>query len=301
MIYNCTKDFLKAIKVEPVKKPEIYNELFSWNVKLVKVGRRNLVYLMNDISKLSVILFGVTSKEFNEFDQIAGEALKDVLRDCKVSEQIISDFVHDLGEPIYTTSGTRKQLGVLNRAAMEVQYFFEEFAENQLLQRRLCDNQNNGIVKNNKGDYVKPAENMKNLLEKAYSNNQVTYDLKEIAIHMFMGDRLDMEPFLNIQDGSICIAERGSDEYEDIEFDDDYIHIRTEYFDFFRTFYRFAESTSNREFHSELERHGHGKGAIRRIKDLLSHYPDIEKQWFAYKDELEKQMVKDWLETLGLM
>lgn len=301
MIYNCTKDFLKAIKVESVKKPDIYNELFSWNVKLIKIGRRNLVYLMNDASKLSIVLYGLTAKEFRKFDGIVKEALKDVLIDCKVSNQVAQNFIDDLGMPTYTTSGSKKQLGVLNRAAMEVQYFFDEYVENQLLQRGLCDDQNNGFVKNDKDNYVKPAELVKNLLEKAYVDNQVTYDLEEIAIHMFMGDRLDMESFLNIKNGSIFIAESGSEDYEDIEFDDDYIHIRTGYYDFFTTFYRFADSINNLEFNNDLERHGHGSGAIRRIKELLSRYPEIERQWFEYKDELEKQMVKEWLETLGLI
>ncbi len=68
MIYQCTVDMIKALKVEPSDKPDIYNAVYAWNVKVLKVNRRNLVYLMNNASKPSIILYGMTAKKFKGFD-----------------------------------------------------------------------------------------------------------------------------------------------------------------------------------------------------------------------------------------
>lgn len=301
MIYQCTKDMLIALKSQKSDTPDIYNDLFAWNVKLLKVNRRNLVYLMNDASKLSVIVYGMTTKEFRDFDDYIKQEIKIILEDCEVSNTIIHQYLEQTGEGVFCSSGTRKQLGVLNRAAMEAEYFFEEFSEAGLLQRRLSEKQNEGIVKNDSGDYITPKVVMKNLLLKTFGGNTVKLDLGEIALHMFMNDRMEIVPFLNIRDGSICVEERGTEGYEDLEYDDDYVCIQTSYFDFFYNFTRFAEEVENHDFQQDLNRLGHGKGAIRRIKDLLVDYPDVQKQWVEYKDAAEREAVREWLESMGLM
>lgn len=301
MIYQCTKDMLIALKREKSDKPDIYNDLFAWNVKLLKFNRRNLVYLMNDASKLSVILYGMTTKEFWDFDDYIKQEIEIILEDCGVSNAIIHQYLEQADNGIFCSSGTRKQLGVLNRAAMDVEYFFEEFFETGLLQRRLSEKQNEGIVKNDSGDYITPKVVMKNLLLKTFGGNTVKFDLGEVALHMFMNDRMEMEPFLNIRDGSICVEERGTEGCEDMEYDDDYVYIRTSYFDFFCKFTRFAEEVENHAFREDLNRLGHGKGAIGRIKDLLADYPDVQKQWYEYKDAAEREAVREWLESMGLI
>jgi len=43
-----------------------------------------------------------------------------------------------------------------------------------------------------------------------------------------------------------------------------------------------------------------GRGAFRRFKNVLSRYPKIEEQWYKYKDELEKQEVREWLWSIGI-
>jgi len=43
-----------------------------------------------------------------------------------------------------------------------------------------------------------------------------------------------------------------------------------------------------------------GKGAFRRFKNVLMDYPEVEKQWFKFKAEKDKEEVKDWLESIGI-
>ncbi len=299
MIYECTKDMLKALKVEAGVKPDVYSGLFGWNVKVGTYGRRKLVYLMNNESKVSVVLFGMTAKEFKVFDKIVMESLEVVLGDMGIDKETIRAYLEDGKECFVGASGTRKQMGNLNRAYREAEWFFDDYMEGGLLQRHLCHHQNNGIVKNDQGDYVCPGEYMKLALSRIYGKH-VNYDLEEIGIYMFMDDRLDQVPFLNVKDGSIAVAERDSEEAYELEDDEDYVIIRSERYDFFREFYRFAETIENADFHEEIERYGHGSGAIRRIRDIIDRYPEIRIKWFAFRDDLEQGIVARWLESMGL-
>jgi hypothetical protein len=301
MIYHCTKALLEELNTIPVTAYEQRSELFSWNAKVMKVGRRKLVYLMNDASKLSIILYGMTAKEFKEFDNIVSKSLIEVLEDCKVERGVIESYIEDLGSAVFTTIGSRKQIGVLNCAAMESEYSLAGFLEIDLLQRHQCAHMNCGIIKSDKGNYIQPNEVMKNLLEKAYSRGAVDFDLKTIVMHMFTEDRFNMEPYLNIKDGSIIIVEKDTDESGSAELNEDLIYIRHEYYDFFWEFYRFARNIENEDFHSDLDKYGHGNGAIRRIKSLLRNYPDILEEWYAYKSAIENGIARNWLANKGLV
>ncbi|MFC1960984.1 UPF0158 family protein [Chloroflexota bacterium] len=43
-----------------------------------------------------------------------------------------------------------------------------------------------------------------------------------------------------------------------------------------------------------------GAGAFRRFKDVLYRYPDVEKVWFAFRDEREQQRMVDWLASIDI-
>jgi len=43
-----------------------------------------------------------------------------------------------------------------------------------------------------------------------------------------------------------------------------------------------------------------GRGAFRRFKDTIAEWPDLQKQWFSYKDNTARQEVIDWLESIGI-
>ena len=62
----------------------------------------------------------------------------------------------------------------------------------------------------------------------------------------------------------------------------------------------FASDVKDGRVRSRLESAFHGKGAFRRFKDTLREYPEIEKEWFKFKGEKEREMVKDWLVSIGI-
>ena len=147
MIYQFTKDMLKSLKVEPEDYLEDYDDLYTWNVKKIRINRRHLVYLMNNATKISVIFYGMTQKEYKNFDKIANEGIRQVLIDGQVDDFLIEAYLKDVNKNLYTTVGSRRQMGVLNNAAYITEYLFDDFQEDSLLQRKMSYFQNKLLKK----------------------------------------------------------------------------------------------------------------------------------------------------------
>ncbi len=62
----------------------------------------------------------------------------------------------------------------------------------------------------------------------------------------------------------------------------------------------FVSDVKDGRMRSRLESALHGKGAFRRFKDTLREYPEVEKEWFKFKAERDKEKVKEWLESIGI-
>jgi len=84
----------------------------------------------------------------------------------------------------------------------------------------------------------------------------------------------------------------GSDRYEEIP-------VRPSYkaFDFM---VEFARMLADRRIQKKLYSALNGRGAFRRFKDTLREYPEVEKEWFRFKAERDKEEVKEWLESIGI-
>jgi hypothetical protein len=39
---------------------------------------------------------------------------------------------------------------------------------------------------------------------------------------------------------------------------------------------------------------------MKKLKDPLTGYPDVENEWFQFKAARDKEKVKDWLESTGI-
>lgn len=63
----------------------------------------------------------------------------------------------------------------------------------------------------------------------------------------------------------------------------------------------FIATVDDEEFHKKLLGAIDGKGAFRRFKDVLMHYPVDRERWFAFRSERLKVAIEAWLETHGLV
>jgi hypothetical protein len=62
----------------------------------------------------------------------------------------------------------------------------------------------------------------------------------------------------------------------------------------------FTRGLKDQNLRHRLESALHGRGAFRRFKDALREYSEVEKQWFKFKADRDKEEVKEWLESIGI-
>jgi hypothetical protein len=62
----------------------------------------------------------------------------------------------------------------------------------------------------------------------------------------------------------------------------------------------FTEGVWDQKIQRKLSIALDGKGAFRRFKNVLRDYPEVEKEWFRFKNKRDKEEVKDWLESIGI-
>ena len=63
---------------------------------------------------------------------------------------------------------------------------------------------------------------------------------------------------------------------------------------------RFIFTVEDDQLSNELDYAIHGRGAFRRFKDLLARHPQVQQDWYDFKDERNKQRMLDWLDCHGI-
>jgi hypothetical protein len=84
----------------------------------------------------------------------------------------------------------------------------------------------------------------------------------------------------------------GNDRYQEIP-----IRFSSEGYDLM---VEFTEVVTDPKIQRELYIALDGRGAFRRFKDTLREYSEVEKQWFKFKADRDKEEVKEWLESIGI-
>jgi len=65
----------------------------------------------------------------------------------------------------------------------------------------------------------------------------------------------------------------------------------------YRDMERFIATVENSRLREQLWYAIKGRGAFGRFKDLLARHPDVEEQWFEFKDARNRRRIFDWLEA----
>jgi hypothetical protein len=63
---------------------------------------------------------------------------------------------------------------------------------------------------------------------------------------------------------------------------------------------RFAESIDDSQLRELLDLALRGRGAFRRFKDVLAHYPRERERWFRFREERLQEAMHEWLEDNGI-
>jgi hypothetical protein len=76
-----------------------------------------------------------------------------------------------------------------------------------------------------------------------------------------------------------------------------YIRVeRDDPYDDYRAMERFIDTVNDAHLREHLWSAIRGRGAFRRFKDLLARHPQVQEDWFAFKDARLRKRVTNWLE-----
>lgn len=141
----------------PVESGTEENDLFCWSANLITVNRRKTVVVVNDSSRFGFVLHGLKAKEFKNFGELVREGIKKCLRDEKIKEEIIEEYVQSAGELVFTKTRGRSYVARLNKACEFVGYFGELYDPEMLYQKWVSDKMNGEyITVKEKKDYEHP-------------------------------------------------------------------------------------------------------------------------------------------------
>ena len=92
MIIGCTKKVLDFMGVASVEERGDVNPLFSWTANLIIVNRRKTLVVMNDKTKISFVLYGVTTKSIPKMQNLIFDGIRAMMESEYISDEIIENF-----------------------------------------------------------------------------------------------------------------------------------------------------------------------------------------------------------------
>ena len=122
LLISCTKKLADALKIKVFEVvPLRRNPLFEWHANLFLFNRRKGVILMNNLTRYSVVLYGLNVEHFKKINELVLSAIEQTFRAEGFSDEVISTYMRTGSQVIYAKSSDRSILGQLT----DVQYHFE--------------------------------------------------------------------------------------------------------------------------------------------------------------------------------
>ena len=92
MHLQCTKALLDYIKPDLTEK-NTDNDMYAWHVHLVKRSRKNLLVLMHDLSRFTLIFYGVKKSHLKELYQIISAAMVNSMIGLGFTPEEVKEYI----------------------------------------------------------------------------------------------------------------------------------------------------------------------------------------------------------------
>ena len=116
MHIQCTKSMLDYIKPD-LAELNTDNDMFAWHAHLVKRSRKNLLVLMHDLSRFTLIFYGVKKSDLKELDHMISVAMANSMTDAGFTPEEISAYLDHQPEALsFGKTKNRRLVARLNKA-----------------------------------------------------------------------------------------------------------------------------------------------------------------------------------------
>lgn len=116
MHIQCTKAMLDYVKPN-LAELNTDNDMYAWHAHLVKRSRKNLFVLMHDLSRFTLVFYGVKKSDFKELDQLISVAMANSMIDVGFTPEEINAYLDNQSEAMtFGKTKSRTLVARLNKA-----------------------------------------------------------------------------------------------------------------------------------------------------------------------------------------
>jgi hypothetical protein len=155
-------DFLK-------EKPQELNtddNIYAWHINYMIILRRKFFVLMNDLTRYSVVLYGLKKSDFEDPILFLQEAIMITMHFDGFAQELVLKYVNGISEVTYGKTKNRKLVSQLNRAMQDADWYAHDCLYDQIFQPEISQHLNNGYVGTNNWKEVHcPKDKMLKYLE----------------------------------------------------------------------------------------------------------------------------------------
>lgn len=181
MKLQCTKNLFDELKIKPVNT-KTENPMFCWHCNVIKVNRRKIVVVVNDLMRCCVVLYGLKAKDFKQFGELVKQGIKEVLKSEHIDENIIKKYLQESGEIIYTKTQGRSIVGKMNGITRDLQFYLNYLNPHSIIQIAMSKEANEYYSKGIDDAYVRPYEEIERCLIEFYGDKVKSIRAIEIQI-----------------------------------------------------------------------------------------------------------------------
>ena len=116
MHIQCTKAMLDYIKPNLTER-NTDNDMYAWHAHLVKRSRRNLLVLMHDLSRFTLVFYGVKKSDLKELYQMVSIAMANSMFESRFTPKEIHAYMDRQPENLtFSPTKNRTLVARLNKA-----------------------------------------------------------------------------------------------------------------------------------------------------------------------------------------
>ncbi|QHT63801.1 hypothetical protein GXP70_07965 [Paenibacillus lycopersici] len=116
-VFRFTQILLNDMKVSP-EENEFISPLFSWHANIIKLNNRKHIILINDLSRLSVIIDGIRSSQFHKLVDKFRITLTEYLKTEGMEQKLIDLYIRDGQEIAISKTNNRSVLGTMKEVTL---------------------------------------------------------------------------------------------------------------------------------------------------------------------------------------
>jgi len=121
-----TKKLLDELKIKPTEIKNI-NPIFSWHANIVLVSRRKTIFLINDATRMIIVLYGLKAANFKKLDSLILISIEENLLEGGIDQNLVNKYMDMIkGEVVYTKTDNRSILAALNQTMPYTYYGLAE-------------------------------------------------------------------------------------------------------------------------------------------------------------------------------